>query len=229
MSKMHYGMLIALGITIVAGGVFGVSVLSESIAAKDERIYEKIAEMKWREERMHLLGDMRKQAEDIEANRALFEETILDHDDRVRYIAFLEQLAEESGVEEIVLNADAAASALDARKKGEEDDADPDYGGDIAAFDLEAVMRGTYPSLVRFLYKVENAPMIVHVREISMGLDEKEGETAIARGSGVFVSDSVSEREGSQGEDEEGRVSQDPLLKAEVLLRSYVRGEEGDS
>jgi Tfp pilus assembly protein PilO len=192
---------------------------------KREAIYTLLAEMRREEIRFSSIETLRRQVQETREGNTDWELAILNPDEKVQYIAFLESAATKSGATmTLEANREHPTSFGNSGSKKEEEIS---YGDGITTFDLSAIVSGSYAQIRAFLFLVENAPMVIHIREIAISKEKDESNRQIPIGSGIFDSGEVSNRvEESSLSDADSQER----LQATLLIRSFVsepkNGEE---
>jgi len=216
----EYFILGAAILLLVGGGYVAIGFILDQLDKKTEAMYQEIADYRWDEQRVESLSRLKQQAMIIAESESLFDATLLQVDEEVTYITYLEDVAQEVGIEMDVM----ATTIKQKISSGEgEEDGDSTEGG-IETFDLRIDAKGSYDEVYRFLRRIETAPYIIHILSLDLnwGKETENENTRLSQGSALL---SVTEG-GSQEITTPIAVEPNFLLSGEMVLRVYMSEEE---
>jgi|GEM_PF-3865022 len=208
---------------LVGGGYYGITYLFEKIEKERDAVYEAMAESEWEESRLQSLDLMQKKVDVLNEQQGAFDVFLLEKDEQVKHIAFLESIAEISKVDITV----EIQEEKNISNKKDEEEKDIFLSEDQEPFDLRVTLRGSYEGIYNFLSQVENAPTFIFVRALT--LEEKKEEEGsrvnMERSSSVFSAPADQNTPGEETGNEEDMAIEEVQFEAVVDLRTYVKKE----
>lgn len=216
-----YILLASIFMLVLFVSIFSVSYLLREIREKNENIYKKLADVQWQEDRLQSLSDIREHQRKIQTFQQIFDKNILKEGDEINFIAFLEDIANQSGVEMIINTHQAIV--FDKTKKEKEPSFE--YGKNITPFDLEIKLSGQYEKNMQFLYLLENAPTIVHVQSLDISQKGREEDLVTPlSGSGILQEKNALLEEDSVQEGDTSYENSDDF-SMNMIVRMYIQKE----
>ncbi|NCU41595.1 MAG: hypothetical protein EOM19_02615 [Candidatus Moranbacteria bacterium] len=221
-----YILLASIFMLVFFASIFSISYLLREIREENENIYKKLADVQWQENRLQSLVEIREHQKKIQDFQQIFNKNIIKEGEEISFIAFLEEIANQSGVE-MTINTHQAI-VFDKTKKEKEPTFE--YGKNIEPFDLEIKLFGQYRKNIQFLYLLENAPTVVHIQSLDISQKGREKDlTTPLSGSGILQEkntfleeDSLQEKKTSYEENNDFSMN--------MIVRIYIQKEvlEGD-
>lgn len=146
----------------------------KEITKNESLVYTKIVDKKWRQDRLKSFETIRMQVEKVSSCTDVFCERILDRENQIAYLTFLDETAEKRNVFIKVVVGKVDSTSVKNKKVKEEEKKEIDYGSTIEPFDLSVQVLGSYKDIFLFLSDIENAPIVIHFSSLSIALAEED-------------------------------------------------------
>lgn len=223
--RKKYSILAAFFILVFFASIFSIQYLLQEIQEKNESIYKRLADIKWQEDRLRTLSDMREHQEKMDLFGGIFDKNIVKEGEEIIFISFLEEIAHKSGADMVIRMHQPIALNTSKKEKELEKQKLSEYGENNIPFDIEVELSGKYDENMQFLYLLENAPTVAHIQSVHIAQKEREEDTKTPlTGSGIFQQDKVSLEEEGEGK-ENNFSSKEEDFSMNVVVRIYVYKE----